>query len=188
MQMANPEKFEKSNGFQFIDVKVFSKGGVELKKTTPCCATCGQKATLFISQVDAVGNVMSKSFCIAHALKTGAFHPKSWDLLGIIAPAAPAKPEVTCRCGMNESLLQLKGRTGCAHCYTTFAKILKQLLPKIHNACVHAGKSPRKAAPRINVRARVEFLEQALHSAVKQEAYEQAAILRDQIASLSAGK
>ena len=183
-----------SNEFQFTSVKVLPcaslpSPNVETKKPAPCCSTCGKKAKIFVSQVDGVGNVKKKSFCLSHAIEAGLFHPKAWDLLGAKPAAtngldASPRPETRCRCGMSEGLLKLKGRVGCAHCYTTFAALIAPLLPQLQPANVHAGKAPAKAAPRVRVRTKIEELERAMRRAITQEAYEEAAEVRDQLAAL----
>ena len=170
--------------FHFDSVKIQHEGGQAAAKPSICCHCCGQKATLFVTQVSAGGKLASKAFCVLHALKDGLFHPRSYDLLQG-KQELHRTTEPTCACGMTQSLFKTKGRAGCAHCYTTFGALIKPALSKIQNGTAHAGKAPAKYAPRVDVRRRVTILKMAMERAIKNESYEAAAKCRDQIAELS---
>ncbi len=150
----------------------------------PCCQ-CSQKAFFHASCVNAHGFVTKKSFCLSHAHQAGLMHPKSWDLLTVTPSKSPAVTEKSCRCGTTESLLQAKGRAGCAHCYRVFAHLFASVVAKVQHAAFHAGKSPSTARPVPNVRRRVAILKMALSRAIQAEAYEQAAQVRNELAQLT---
>lgn len=173
-----PSASSQSNG-----VKVLACQGRAAAQA--CCHSCGHKATLFVSQVSAAGQVTSQSFCLIHALKAGLLHPKAWDLLDTGRALQQSQPEKACRCGVTESLLKHKGRAGCSQCYRIFAHLFVPLLPKLHSGTVHAGKRPRTARPIPNVRRRVEVLKIALERAIRAEAYEQAAQVRQELNELT---
>jgi protein arginine kinase activator len=77
------------------------------------------------------------------------------------------------------------GRLGCAECYPTFKRSLGSLLKRIHGSPMHVGKSPLRLLKSSKV-AKSELLElkRKLEKAIEQEAFEEAARLRDQIRRL----
>ena len=75
-------------------------------------------------------------------------------------------------------------RLGCPHDYEAFGESMMDLLKKIHGATRHVGKVPTGADSRASQRAELRRLRQALGQAVKQEQYEQAALLRDRIGQM----
>ncbi len=179
-----PHFFQPNHEFSFDKVVVKHTSGKVAQEVAHVCSTCGKKATIFVSQVDAFGKVTQKKFCLYHAITAGLFHPKAWELLDGASMLHNPASELVCRCGMSASLLRSKGRAGCPLCYTTFAGLIKPLLPKIQNATAHAGKAPHGEPFQIPLRRRVELLERAMKAAVSLEDYEEAAVIRDQLASL----
>ena len=88
-------------------------------------------------------------------------------------------------CGMTESELQRTGRVGCADCYKTFEDILTPYIRKLQGATAHVGQAPKTAEnPAQPVENPVDSLKAKLSEAVKQENYEEAARLRDEIRRL----
>jgi protein arginine kinase activator len=170
--------------YNFKDIAEKSRRNKNLEKPALCCHCCDQKASFFVSSVSAHGKVTSVAFCVGHAFKAGLLHPKKWGLLEQNGRELHKPTELVCRCGLTQARLRIIGRVGCAHCYTTFAALLKPALPELHNATAHAGKSPAKFAPRVDVRRRVMALEMAMQRAIKREAYEQAAVFRDELKEL----
>jgi protein arginine kinase activator len=91
-------------------------------------------------------------------------------------------PDITCpSCGLTFAQFQSTGRFGCAEDYDAFVEHIAPRLERFHDASQHTGKVPRagNAARRRSSRARA--LRSQLRDAVAQEAYEQAARLRDEI-------
>lgn len=117
-------------------------------------------------------------------------------------PEVP-EPSPTCpSCGMAFDEFKKSGLLGCARCYTVFEDRLGLLLERAHEGgSHHVGKIPRRALARsrstgqasdvealvgtIEERTeRVNALRQQIASAVKQEQYERAAALRDELSRL----
>lgn len=74
-----------------------------------------------------------------------------------------------------------KGRLGCPHCYTDFASNIKRVLMITQDGKVkHKGKVPKTQ----NKEKRISDIEAAMQLAIKNENYEEAASLRDQIKNL----
>jgi protein arginine kinase activator len=74
-----------------------------------------------------------------------------------------------------------EGRLGCPHDYIVFRKGLEPLLDRIHRAMRHVGKRPRQGTTNNETQREVLELRRQLAEAVQQEAFEQAAQLRDSI-------
>ena len=85
-------------------------------------------------------------------------------------------------CGMTYEDFRKVGRLGCAECYATFRRSLGSLLKRIHGSPIHVGKSPVRLIKPAKV-AKTELLElkRKLEQAIENEAFEEAAKLRDQI-------
>ena len=98
-------------------------------------------------------------------------------------------------CGMTYANFKKLGRFGCENCYESFKRVLGPLLKKIHGTTRHAGKepkeitSPSKGHGKKFVKAKTEIeklneLKRRLDRAIKQEEFEEAAILRDKIRAM----
>ena len=85
-------------------------------------------------------------------------------------------------CGMTYDDFRKVGRLGCADCYPTFKRSLGSLLKRIHGSPIHVGKSPaRLIKPGKVAKTELMDLKKKLERAIEQEAFEDAARLRDQI-------
>jgi protein arginine kinase activator len=73
------------------------------------------------------------------------------------------------------------GLMGCANCYDLFKDHLDPLLRRVHGSIAHTGKVPKRTGGRVRVRKEIEELRSKLQEAIKREAYEEAAKLRDEI-------
>jgi protein arginine kinase activator len=78
------------------------------------------------------------------------------------------------------------GRLGCARCYEVFEDRLEPLLRRIHGSDTHVGKAPVGTGERARIRRELEDLRKQLSRAVSQEAYEEAARIRDKIKEFEA--
>ena len=87
-------------------------------------------------------------------------------------------------CGLTYADFKKVGRLGCGECYNAFRKYLAPLLKRIHGSNQHVGKSPLKLKPVLRPSKKkvdLQELKLQLQKAVAQEAFEEAARLRDQI-------
>lgn len=94
-------------------------------------------------------------------------------------------------CGLTYADFKKIGRLGCGNCYEAFKKYLAPLLKRIHGSSQHVGKVPSKlgAAQAAKVRSKtsvpdLQDLKLRLQKAIEDEAFEEAARLRDQIKEL----
>jgi protein arginine kinase activator len=86
---------------------------------------------------------------------------------------------LTCpACGIKYMEFRAEGRLGCPHDYAEFRIGLEPLLQRIHRHTRHVGKSPRHR-PELANQAKLVELRQRLQAAVENEAYEEAAQIRD---------
>lgn len=87
-------------------------------------------------------------------------------------------------CGMTYAQFSKMGRFGCSSCYDYFAVRLDSLLRRIHGNTAHVGKIPRRTGEHLHARKQLEQLKAKLAQAVRNEEFEKAAILRDEIRRL----
>jgi len=112
--------------------------------------------------------------------------------LGSSVGLTPAVQSPRCNlCGVSLSEIVKSSRLGCAQCYETFYAQLKPTLQRIHGALEHTGKTPEDGNPELRRRREQEQqladLREQIAQAVKDENYEQAAQLRDEIRKLEGG-
>jgi protein arginine kinase activator len=100
------------------------------------------------------------------------------------AQAMPACPT----CGMNLEELRRRGRVGCEGCYDAFRGYLDESLERLHGATRHTGRLPGVPEGEIQRRQQVEGLRGELDLAVRDEDYERAASIRDEIQTLEGGE
>jgi len=87
-------------------------------------------------------------------------------------------------CSLTYADFKKIGRLGCGECYNAFRKYLGPLLKRIHGSTQHTGKSPLKTTKTLKKRIDLQELRNRLQKAVENEAFEEAAKLRDQIKEL----
>lgn len=140
-----------------VEVQQITDGSLrEVHMCADCAAAKGLK-----SPVDLAGLLIS-----------GGLFPLGGD--------EPEVPESTAGCPvchMRAADFRKTSRLGCAHCYETFAGLLKPMLESMHRATVYEGKQP----VREDVRGELSGLKASLAKAIRAEAYEEAAGLRDRI-------
>ena len=157
------------------------------------CDFCKEnEATLHFSKVE--GDKVSKiDICEACAKAKGYTDPGSISMLGDMlgefgAGQVSADSEgLRCPvCGFTQASFKKQGRLGCSTCYETFESGLKPLLKAMHKGERHVGKTPRKVAVSPESSEHLKQLEKELAKAIREERFEQAAQLRDEIRALQA--
>ncbi|HEX7577982.1 MAG TPA: UvrB/UvrC motif-containing protein [Verrucomicrobiae bacterium] len=160
------------------------------------CTICKEKpATVHLTQI--VGDKMQKlDLCEDCAKTKGINDPTSFGLadldlvLGLGASQqleqAAGGVELKCpRCGFTQADFKKSGRLGCPECYATFAEGLAGLLKTMHKGTRHTGKAPEALRATRENADRLKTLQTKLARAIKDENYEQAAQLRDEIKQLT---
>ncbi|KAB3532411.1 UvrB/UvrC motif-containing protein [Alkaliphilus serpentinus] len=84
-------------------------------------------------------------------------------------------------CGSTFREFKQNGRLGCDECYQIYKEKLKPLVRRIHGNTKHIGKVPKRCGGIIHLRKQLQELKQKLQKAIDQEAFEEAAVLRDEI-------
>ena len=160
------------------------------------CTICKEKpATVHLTQI--VGDKMQKlDLCEDCAKTKGINDPTSFGLadldlvLGLGASQqleqAAGGVELKCpRCGFTQADFKKSGRLGCPECYRTFADGLTGLLKTMHKGTRHTGKAPEALRATRENAGLLKSLQAKLARAIKDENYEQAAQLRDEIKQLT---
>ena len=97
--------------------------------------------------------------------------------------------QLTCpNCGISFREFRSQGRLGCPHDYIAFKSELIPLLENIHGETQHTGKFPKRAPDDSRQQYHLIKLRKELRTAVEDEAYEDAARLRDEIQTLETGQ
>lgn len=143
------------------------------------CERCKQNAATVQYTYSVNGKGVSYSLCgqCYHQL-SGAKSKQFADFLfpmGGISPATVQDREKICDlCGYTARQIQKEGRVGCARCYDIFRQELSEVIAQIHGNKRHVRGATE------NVQVQPSLME-LLEKAIKEENYEQAAILRDKI-------
>jgi protein arginine kinase activator len=83
-------------------------------------------------------------------------------------------------CGFSGDQLRKIGRLGCPECYSHFKDMLSDVLADCQKSGHHTGKVPKSM-----IQVKVRNIEMALDEAVKEERFEDAAQLRDQLKTMA---
>ena len=115
-----------------------------------------------------------------------------------LMPMFDTVKDLQCKnCGYTFNDILNTGKFGCANCYDTFESRLDPIIRKIQGANQHVGRLGKVTEHKINKKTtpkaksnknEVEVLKEKLKQAVKEEKYEEAAKLRDEIASKESNK
>ena len=156
------------------------------------CQICGKPATVHLTQI--VGNKIHKiDLCEECAKAKGITDPEGFsmaELLGGEGAEAethshiPAESVVCTSCGFTPKDFKKTGLFGCPDCYESFAPIIMPMLRTMHRDVVHKGKIPARSMERMSIRTKMSALETQLNDAVKEERFEDAARLRDELSAL----
>ena len=92
------------------------------------------------------------------------------------------------QCGMTISAFNHQGRLGCDKCYEAFQQHLVPLIKRIQGTTSYEGRLPQRGAEDLKVEQTIKQLRNDLIQAVKQEQFERAAQIRDEIKSLEQSK
>jgi protein arginine kinase activator len=171
------------------------------------CQNCGEsEATIHFKEV-AEGNLREIHLCEACAADKGFHLAIEHNKLSIatqfiwmaenLYPESAAKlGSVHCSaCGLRYSQFTRVGRLGCPDCYEAFQPQLQQILRRVHGETTHRGRVPRESTALADRPAlapshaethdqQLRQLRRKLEAAIRGEAFEEAARLRDEIRTL----
>lgn len=163
------------------------------------CETCKAKpASIHITQIVG-GQKKEMNLCASCAAKMGIamgntmFEPMEALLASLLEPAEQtSKTTKRCpACGSDITVFHNTGRLGCPQCYEVFSAELAPFIRKTQRGYSHTGTRPKdQQEPEIiekdDHRQALAQAKEALTKAIKDEEYEQAAKLRDQIRTMEA--
>lgn len=167
------------------------------------CSVCGEPANVHLTKISNSGDPVHSHFCetCAAASKeiSGPLSPIMHALsvlqknieadVGAKAGISTSTANKTCpNCGQTNEEYEKSHRLGCATCYKTFAAELAELLPRIQPGVEHDGKLPAGQALSNAIAESIAKAQESMAAAIKSEAYEEAARLRDEIRRLEASK
>lgn len=165
------------------------------------CEDCGQKnATLHFTKI-VNGEKTEFHICESCARERGDFIPGTPNgfsihnlLSGLLdfdpAPSASnalGKTQKVLRCencGLTYTQFGKLGRFGCSSCYRYFSDRLDSVFKRVHGNTVHVGKIPKRSGGIIQHKREIEQLKRQLQQCIQNEAFEEAAKIRDQIRAL----
>ena len=167
------------------------------------CERCKKNTATVFSEESFNGESRSYSLCseCASELKKsgeisgifpfsglGGIHDQLFGgLFGIAEPTA--KQRKACpMCASTFSDFQKNGKTGCPQCYKTFGEELKNTIRSIHGNVKHVGRSPRKFRKNREKENELKDLKKQLKTAISNEDFENAALLRDRIRAMEKGE
>ncbi|WP_067842566.1 UvrB/UvrC motif-containing protein [Amphibacillus sediminis] len=101
-------------------------------------------------------------------------------------PQTSSQQELTCpHCNMSYLQFAKTGKFGCSHCYQTFKDHLNPLFRRIHSGNTeHIGKIPKRQYVHLQKKRQIQDYREQLKQLIAQEAFEEAAKLRDKIKAL----
>lgn len=98
------------------------------------------------------------------------------------------------KCGLTYNEFVNNGKFGCGECYNTFSDRLDAILKNLHGSYKHIGRAPKNIVKEMDMQKektttkkidekqeKIEKLNKDLQKAIKEERYEDAAKLRDEI-------
>lgn len=155
-----------------------------MEPVPPVCTECKKPCTLFITLV-AGGKAMTYS-CCAHC-PSSMTSPLAGSLpsqiLGIKLDIPMPKIQGSCpSCGFRWADFERTHRIGCPQCYEAHTQDLLPTLSRIQPGISHSGRRPQPSE--MDLKNRLQKAKDELAQAVKNEEFETAAALRDQIAQL----
>lgn len=159
------------------------------------CEHCHNNEATFFYEETVNGESRSLQLCAECAAKMkkegapfGAAFPFSGDLLsGLFGLSAPIRKESgkTCPgCSATWQELMKDGKAICPQCYATFGEELKPTLRSLHGNVTHVGRAPADRRAKKEKLDRLTALKRSLADAIREEKFEDAAKLRDEIREL----
>ena len=166
------------------------------------CDKCGAENANTHVKTIINGEFREYDLCSACAHKLGYSNPfadmesEFSHMLGsFFGNVLPARTQSTrCEfCGSTYAEIANTGQVGCAHCYELFADRLNPSIVRIHGNAAHCGKHSKAAAQAREEHAetkeeKLRRLQSQLDEAIKQQEFERAAELRDEIKEMEGQK
>lgn len=147
------------------------------KTESHLCAVCAQQSG--IDSGKELGFLFEPNFSFHHLLAGLLENEFGLQKGGLTAYQGTTEKCPTC--GLTFSDFRKLGLLGCADCYRVFGEFLEPLLRRVHGNITHTGKVPKRTGGKVRIKKEIEALRRELQDAIRREAYEEAAKLRDEI-------
>lgn len=110
-------------------------------------------------------------------------------LFGFNSKSIEQPTEKTCpKCGISFTQITQAGKLGCSQCYEIFENQLEPILRRVHGGGQNVGKIPTRRGVEIKNRMELRALKDSLQALIQNEAFEEAALVRDQIRQIEQTK
>lgn len=160
------------------------------------CSNCKTNNANFFYTQNINGKETSMALCKSCAAKKGIGTGMVSPLFNSFFTNAKTKnSEIASRkcnlCALTFNDILSMGKVGCPECYNSFRQELESTIRSIHGTAKHIGNSPLCSEETAIVQKELseeEILREKLASAIKDENYEEAAIIRDKIKALKGEK
>lgn len=87
-------------------------------------------------------------------------------------------------CGATFDDLVREGKVGCPKCYEIFGDELEDSIRRIHGTSSHTGRVPSRLREGFDRKKKIAALEKDLKTAIREERFEDAAAMRDELKTL----
>lgn len=147
------------------------------------CETCARDKGIFSGEWGS-GPFANAAFGLPETITGWPLHGAQELAKAFITSSKPAQTKCS-NCATTYNAFKDSGFAGCAGCYEAFYPAMQAIIKKIHGSNIHTGRIYGKKQPgteKITVlNENLALLKKELDVALKQEAYEKAAVLRDKI-------
>ncbi|MBE6605922.1 MAG: hypothetical protein E7635_02655 [Ruminococcaceae bacterium] len=154
------------------------------------CTDCNKNMASVFYEHTVNGKTNSLSLCSECAKKRGILSSDMLfsEILSIPfkVKSTPTSHKVCSLCGSDETNFIRDGKVSCPVCYETFETELESPIKRIHSNVSHIGRAPAKYKKQSDKKRVLEGLKRQLEQAVKNQEYENAAVLRDKIREIEA--
>lgn len=160
------------------------------------CEKCGKRTATTHVKTIVNGKLTEHHFCAECAGNSMGFTFDFGSLLsGLFGGTTETKERRCEHCGASFSEIAKTGKLGCQHCYEAFRSQLTPVIQKIHGSAHHIGKRPGSSALRVMPEGGtlqtveqnpLEQKKRELQKAIEEQAFERAALLRDEIKEMEA--
>ncbi len=151
------------------------------------CEECGEREATVVVTTLINGESTTRNLCRECVKKYQQGGDVSALLAAILSSMHKARNNSSKRCahcGMTLEEFNKTGMLGCAECYRTFREELDPMLNRIQGRVQHAGRRPHMDPAELERSEKIVRLRRAMEAAVSEEAFEEAARLRDQLKKL----
>lgn len=126
-----------------------------------------------------------EGYSLHHLLK-GLFNVESPKVDSQQNHSMQTKAELQCpQCELTFSEFKRSGKFGCATCYDTFSSHLNSVLRRVHSGNTkHNGKIPKREGGNLHLKQQIKQYQEYLLQLIEEEAFEEAAKVRDHIKAL----